>query len=130
MSKLLFEEETFKVIGACINVHKKLGFGFKASTYHQALEKEFLNANIPFKKQKKLPIFYDGEPLDTFFIADFVCYDSVLLEIKSVPTILEQMKQQVINYLKSSNIEVGMLINFGEQSLKWKRFVHTLSIEK
>ena len=130
MSKLLFKEETFKVIGACINVHKKLGNGFSESVYHRAIEKELLNANIPFEQQKKLPIYYDGEPLDTFFIADFVCFDSVLLEIKSVPVILDQMKQQVLNYLKSSQIEVGMLINFGEQSLKWKRFVHTVPIEK
>lgn len=130
MSKLLFKEETFKVIGACINAHKKLGNGFSESVYHKALEKELLNANIPFEQQKKLPIYYDGEPLGTFFIADFVCYDNVLLEIKAVPVIQDQMNQQVVNYLKSSNIEVGLLINFGEQSLKWKRFVHTVPIEK
>lgn len=130
MSKLLFEEETFKVIGACINVHKKLGGGFMESAYHQALEKEFLKSNIPFEQQKKVSIYYDGELLNTFFIADFVCYDTVILEIKSVPNIQDQMKQQVVNYLKSSKIEVGMLINFGEKILKWKRFVNTISIEK
>ena len=130
MSKLISQEETFKVIGACINVHKKLGNGFSEDVYHQAIEKELLNANIPFEQQKKLPIYYDGEPLGTFFSADFVCYEKVLLEIKSVPVILDQMKQQVLNYLKSSQIEVGLLINFGEQSLKWKRLVHTIPIEK
>ena len=130
MSKLLLEQETFKVIGACIQVHKKLGSGFSESVYHQAIEKELLNTNIPFEQQKKVPIYYDGELLDTFFIADFVCYDNVILEIKSVPALQDQMKQQVVNYLKSSTIEVGMLINFGEKSLKWKRFVHTVSIEK
>ena len=61
---------------------------------------------------------------------DFVCFDTILLEIKSVPIILEHMEQQVLNYLKSSSLEIGMLINFGEQSLKWKRFVDTISIEK
>ena len=130
MSKLLYEEETFKVIGACIKVHKKLGNGFSEAVYHRALEKEFLNANIPFEQQKQVPIYYDGEPLGTFFTADFVCYNSVLLDIKSVPVIQDQMQQQVINYLKSSNIEVGMLINFGERSLKWKRFVHTIQVEQ
>ena len=129
MSKLLYEEETFKVIGACINVHKKLGNGFSETVYHQAIEKEFLNANIPFEEQKKVPIYYDGEPLDSFFVADFVCYNNILLDIKLVPNIQDQMQQQVVKYLKSSNIEVGMLINFGEQSLKWKRFVHTISVE-
>lgn len=130
MSKLLFAEKTFKVIGACIKVHKKLGNGFAESVYQQALEKEFLHANIPFEKQKQLPIYYDGELLDEFFIADFVCFEQVLLEIKAVPAIQDPMKQQVLNYVKSSTLEVGMLINFGEQSLQWKRFVHTLPIEK
>ena len=130
MSKLLFAEETFKVLGACINVHKKLGSGFMDSVYHQALEKELLSNNIPFEQQKKVPIYYDGEPLGTFFIADFVCFNTVLLEIKSVPELMDQMKQQVVNYLKSSTIEVGLLINFGEQHLKWKRLVHTIPVEK
>ena len=130
MSKLLYEGETFKVIGACINVHKKLGSGFTASVYQQALEKELVRATIPFEQQKKLPIYYDGAPLNEFFIADFVCYDTVLLAIKSEPAILEHMEQQVLSYLKSSTKEVGLLINFGEKSLKWKRFVHTISIEK
>lgn len=130
MSKLLFEDETFKVIGACIKVHKKLGSGFTEAVYQKALEKEFLNADIPFEQQKKLPIYYDGELLDEFFVADFVCYSNVLLEIKSVPAIQDQMKQHVLNFLKSSNLEVGMLLNFGEKTLKWKRLIHTISIEK
>tara|TARA_R110001583_G_scaffold69696_8_gene197575 strand:+ start:1027 stop:1419 length:393 start_codon:yes stop_codon:yes gene_type:complete len=130
MSKLLLEEETFKLIGASINVHKKLGLGFIESVYHEALKKELLNANIPFEQHKKLPIYYDGKMLNEFFIADFVCYDTIILEIKAVPYIQDQMKQQVVNYLKSSTIEVGMLINFGEKILKWKRLVHTTPIEK
>ena len=95
MSKLVFEEETYVVIGACIKVHKNLGNGFSEATYHEALKKELSKAKIPFEQQKKVPIYYDGEPLDTFFIADFVCYDTVLLEIKSVPNIQDQMHQQV-----------------------------------
>ena len=130
MSKLLYKEETLKVIGACINVHKKLGSGFTASVYQQALEKELVRTTIPFEQQKELPIYYDGAPLNAFFIADFLCFDTVLLEIKSVPVILEHMEQQVLSYLKSSTKEVGLLINFGEKSLKWKRFVHTVAIEK
>lgn len=128
MSKLLFEEETFKVIGACINVHKKLGNGFSEAVYQQAIEKEFLQANIPFEQQKEVPIYYNGEPLNEFFTVDFLCYNNVLLDIKSVLSIQEHMTQQVLNYLKSSHIEIGMLINFGEQSLKWKRLVNTISI--
>ena len=130
MSKLLYKEETFKVIGACINVHKKLGIGFLASVYQLALEKELVNAGIPFEQHKKVPIYYEGEPLDESFSADFVCYNNVLLQIKSVPNIHEHLQQQVLNYLKSSALEVGLLVNFGEKILKWKRFVHTISVEK
>ena len=130
MSKLLFEEETFKVIGACIKVHKKLGSGFTESVYHQILAKELAKAAIPFEQHKKVPIYYEGEPLDESFSADFVCYNNVLLQIKSVPNIHEHMQQQVLNYLKCSALEVGLLINFGEKILKWKRFVHTISVEK
>ena len=130
MSKLLYEEETFKLIGACINVHKKLGSGFSESVYHLILAKELAKEGIPFEQHKKVPIYDEGEPLEESFTADFVCYNNVLVQIKSVPNIQELMNQQVLNYLKSSALEVGLLVNFGEKILKWKRFVHTVSIEK
>jgi len=127
MPKLLFEEETFKIIGTCMTVHKHLGNGFLESVYQEALEKELTKAEIPFERQKKLVVYYDGHKLNKYFVADFVCYDKIILEIKSVSFLAQNLKQQVINYLKSTELEVGLLINFGEKSLTWKRFINTTS---
>ena len=127
MSKLLFEEETYKILGACMTVHKKLGSGFLESVYEEALKKELEKEDIPFETQKKLKVFYDGSPLDKYFKADLVCYDKIILEIKSVAFLNKNLESQVINYLKATNHEVGILINFGEKSLKWKRFINTPS---
>ncbi len=108
-------------------VHKSLGAGFLESVYQEALEKELLKTGIPFERQKKLTVYYDGIKLKKYFIADFVCYDKIILEIKSVSFLAQNLKQQVINYLKTTNHEVGLLINFGEKSLTWKRFINTPS---
>ena len=125
MGKLLFEEETYRIIGACMTVHKNLGSGFLESVYEEALRREFEKEEIPFETQKKLRVFYDGSPLDKYFKADFVCYDKIILEIKSVSFLNKTLESQIINYLKATNHEVGILINFGEKSLKWKRFINT-----
>ena len=125
MSPLLFEEETYKIIGACMKIHKNLGNGFLESVYQEILAKEFAKEKIPFEKEKKLNLFYEGEKLDKYFKADFVCYDKVIVEIKSAAFFNKTMESQVINYLKATNKQVGLLINFGEKSLKWKRFINT-----
>lgn len=87
--------------------------------------KELTNATIPFERQKKLTIHYDGKTMDKYFKADFVCFDKIIVEIKAVNFLNEQINKQLINYLKSLDFEVGLLINFGEKSLKWKRFINT-----
>ena len=122
---LQFEHETFKVIGACMNVHKALGNGFLESVYQEALEKELKKLQIPFVLHKKLQILFDGTPLDKFFVADFVCYNIIILEIKAASFLSQRDSDQVINYLKATGLEVGLLVNFGESSLKWKRFINT-----
>jgi GxxExxY protein len=119
MSPLLLEEETYKIIGACMNVHKNLGSGFLESVYQEVLTKEFKKVEIPFEEQKKLNLFYEGEKLDKYFKADFLCYDEIIVEIKSIAFLHKNLESQVINYLKATNKEVGLLINFGEKSLKW-----------
>ena len=125
MGKLLFEEETFKIIGACMKVHKNLGSGFLESVYQEVLAKEFTKEEIPFEEQKKLNLFYEGEKLNKYFKADFLCYDKIIVELKSVSFLNKSLEGQVINYLKATNKEVGLLINFGEKSLKWKRFINS-----
>ena len=128
MSKLVLEEETYKVIGACIKVHKNLGNGFLEAVYHEAVAKELTRAKIPYERQKKLPIHYDGAELNYNFVADFVCFDKIVVEIKAIEFLNENIKHQTLNYLKSTNLEVGLLINFGETSLTWRRFINTSSI--
>ena len=125
MSTLVFEEETYKILGACIQVHKKLGCGFSAPIYREALAKELTAANIPYVQKKKLPVFYKGTPLKDCFEADFVCYDTIILEIKSLGTIPQNLKQQVLQFLKATQLQIGYLVNFGEQQLTWKRYINT-----
>ena len=122
---LLFEEDTHKIIGACMQVHQKLGSGFLESVYQEALEIEFQKQKIPFIRHQKLPVLFEGKPLNKFFVADFVCYNSIILEIKAAGFFHPDNSKQVLNYLKSTNFQVGLLINFGQPSLKWKRFINT-----
>jgi len=122
---LLLEKETYKIIGACMKVHKALGNGFLESVYQEALEKAFTKEEIPFEQKKKLKIKMGDIDLEKYFVADFVCYDNIILEIKASNFIHKDNESQTINYLKASDLPVGLLINFGQSSLQWKRFINT-----
>ena len=124
-TKLVLEEESYKVLGACIKVHKQLGNGFSEEVYQEALIREMHEAEIPFEHEKKLSIYYNGTKLNTYLTADFVCFQKIMIEIKCLNFINQNAKRQAVNFLKSTNMEVGLLINFGERSLTWKRLVHT-----
>ena len=95
MSDLLFEEETYKIIGACMTVHKNLGNGFLESVYQEALEKELQNNSIPFERQKKLQVWYEDESLEKYFVADFICYGKIILELKAVSFITKDHISQL-----------------------------------
>ncbi|RVT75861.1 GxxExxY protein [Flavobacterium sufflavum] len=123
-SKILFKEESFRIIGACMKVHRSLGAGFLEAVYEEALEKEFLIQNIPFKRQQKLELYYDNEKLNKYYRADFICYDTIILEIKAVTHIPDAFYGQLHNYLKCTNMELGMSINFGMPSLTYKRLIN------
>ena len=124
MDKILFKEESFKIIGACMKVHRSLGAGFLEAVYAEALEKEFLSQNIPFKRQLKLELYYENVKLNKHYRADFVCYDGIILEIKAVVHIPDIFYAQLRNYLKCTNMELGMLINFGMPSLNYKGIIN------
>ena len=115
---LLFEEETKKIINACLEVHNELGNGFLEAVYQEALAIEFDNQNIPYKREKLLPVIYKGKQLDKEYYADFVCFDKIILELKAVSILTVAHKAQVINYLKASDTAIGLLVNFGCNSLK------------
>lgn len=123
--KILYKEESFKIIGACMKVHRLLGAGFLEAVYEEALEKEFLIQNIPFKRQLKLELYYDNQKLKKHYRADFVCYDAIVLEIKAVSHIPDVFYAQLKNYLKCTKMELGMLINFGMPSLIYKRIINS-----
>ncbi len=124
MADLLFKDESYKIIGSCMKVHAELGAGFLESVYQEALEKQFIKDNVPYKKEEKLRIQFDSELLDKYFKADFVCYGSIIVELKATPFIYKKDMDQVLNYLKATNHKLGLLVNFGEKSLTYKRIIH------
>lgn len=123
-NKILYKEESFKIIGACMKVHSTLGSGFLEAVYEEAIEKEFDIQKIPYKKQVKLELYYNDQKLKKHYRADFVCYDNIILEIKAVSQIPSVFNAQLKNYLKCTNMELGMLINFGTSSLTYKRIIN------
>lgn len=80
---ILYKEESFRIIGACMKVHTALGAGFLKSVYHEALEKEFKNQEIEFDIKRKLQVYYNNVPLKKYFIADFICFNKIIIEIKA-----------------------------------------------
>lgn len=124
MSEIFFKNESYLIIGACMAVHKKLGSGFLESVYSEALELEFRKADVPFEREKKLPVFYDDQPLKKYFKADFVCFNAIIIELKATKYLIDADKQQTLNNLKATKFKLGLLINFGTPSLTYKRIVN------
>jgi len=119
---IIYPEESYRIIGCMMRVHRELGCGFLEKVYQEALEREFTTEGIPFQREVNLQIFYRGVPLRQEYIADFVCYGKILVELKAISKISDIEKAQVINYLKATGYELGILANFGETSLKTERF--------
>lgn len=124
MEKILYKDESYQLIGICMNIHSTLGFGFLEAVYCEILEKEFVRMNIPFQREVKLDLYFNGIKLEKQYKADFVCYDDIILEIKSVSFLHENFTKQTLNYLKATEKKLGLLINFGEKSLKYKRIIN------
>ena len=125
MSELILAEETFKIIGACMEVHKTLGNGFLEAVYQEALAKEFGLQGIPFGREKRIAISYKGDILNKQYVADFVCFDKIIIELKALSALSSEHESQLLNYLKATGCKVGLLINFGEKSLTYKRRILT-----
>jgi GxxExxY protein len=124
-SKILYKDESYAIVGACMKVHRALGPGFLEAVYEAVLEKEFIIQNISYKKQVQLDLYYEGVKLKKHYRADFVCYDSIIVELKAVAQIPTVFYAQLQNYLKCTNMELGLLINFGTPSLTYKRIVNS-----
>ena len=124
MTEILFKEESYKIIGACMEVHNKLGSGFLESVYSEALEIEFRKGNIPYEREKKLNVFYENQQLKKYFRADFVCYNSIIIELKASKYSIDADFQQTLNNVKATKFKLGLLINFGTPSLTYKRIIN------
>ena len=122
--KIIYKDESFKIIGICMNIHSIMGHGFLEAVYAEVLEKEFIKNNIPYQREVRLDLFFNGEKLDKKYKADFVCFGDIILEIKTVSFLHENFTRQTLNYLKATNKKLGLLINFGEKSLKYKRIIN------
>ena len=125
INERILSDESYNIIGACMAVHRELGTGFLEAIYQEALEKEFTFRNIPFVREQKLEVHYKGEVLEKSYIADFVCYKEVVVELKAVSSLESVHEAQLINYLKATNSKIGLLINFGQISLQQKRVINT-----
>jgi GxxExxY protein len=124
MSEIILKDESYNIIGACMAVHRELGCGFLEAVDQEALEEEFKLRNISYVREQLLSITYKGKLLNKKYQADFVCYDNIIVELKALSEINSTHQSQLINYLKASNIKLGLLVNFGQRSFETKRVVN------
>lgn len=123
MSEPLYKTEVFKLVGFCMEIHRELGKGHDEVVYKDALVVELRQAGIPFGREQKHEIAYKGIVLPHFYFSDFIVWYKILFEAKAVEQLTEAHIKQVLNYLAASKLEVGLLVNFGADSLEWKRVV-------
>jgi len=117
------DSQTYSIIGAAMEVHKELGYGFLEVVYQLALAKELAACRIPFRKEVQFPVSYKDQELNCYYQADFLCYSDVVVELKALDTLTGQHESQLINYLKAASHKRGLLINFGQKSLQYRRRV-------
>lgn len=123
MSEFLYREDTHRLIGLCMEIHRELGKGHDEVVYKDALVVELNRANVLFARERKFEINYKGVILPHFYYADFVVLDKILFEAKAVEKLTDAHVKQVLNYLAASKLRLGLLVNFGGDSLEWKRVI-------
>jgi len=123
MDKLIYKEESYKIIGCCIEVHKTLGKGFSEIVYKEALEYEFQQNSIPYSRETPCSVPYKGIILRKDLNADFIVYEKIVCEIKAIECLTKSDIRQTLNYLAATKLKLGILVNFGEDSLNSKRIV-------
>ena len=121
---IYYKQESYDVIGAALRVYNNLGCGFLEAVYQEALAIEFDKSGIPYEQEKELKILYNGIELKQSYKTDFLCYDSIVVELKAVSLLEQCHKSQVLNYLHATKSKLGILINFGNhQRLDYQRIV-------
>src|SRR5438105_6230839 len=123
MGELVYKEEVFQLVGVCMEIHRELGKGHDEIVYKDALVVELNHARIPFSRERNYQITYKGVVLQHQYYADFVVWDKILFEAKAVSRLSDAHTKQVLNYLAVSKLRLGLLINFGGDSLEHKRII-------
>jgi GxxExxY protein len=124
VKELIFKEEVYAIVGAAMDVRCQLGRGFLEPVYQEALEIEFRRRRIPFEAQEEIVIYYKGEPLRKKYVADFICYGQIVIELKALDGLCGRDVGQLLNYMKATRFNLGLLINFGSPvRLEWHRYV-------
>lgn len=121
--RLLYGDETFRIRGAIFAVHSTMGQGFLEAVYQECLGLEFAKRGIAFEAQKPLRLTYCGLPLRQTYVADFVCCEHIVIELKAVRALAPEHRAQTINYLRAAGMKIGLLVNFGAASAEIERFV-------
>jgi GxxExxY protein len=124
-SKSKRDPDTFSIIGLAMEVHNTIGPGFLEAVYQEALELELISNQIPHNREEKLNVYYKTQKLKTFYKADFICFENLIVELKSTKQLSAIDEAQVINYLKASGLHKALLINFGAEKLQFKRFIYS-----
>ncbi len=124
MSELIYQDESYAIIGLCMEVHNQLGHGFSEIVYKDALEYELAQNEILYEREKEYSVFYKGILLPHKFYADLTVFDKIIVEVKCVKLLTDEHLSQAINYLKVSKNKLALLINFGRGKLEYKRVVY------
>jgi len=125
-AELIYPEETYLIIGACIEVYNVMGCGFLEAVYQKCLEREFSLRGIPAEAQTRINLTYKGYPIDQEYTPDFVCYGKIIIEIKAEAKLVDVNRAQILNYLNATGFQLGLLVNFGHhKTLEWERFALT-----
>ena len=112
-TRILFKDESYRIVGACFEVYNELGSGFLEAVYQEALRHEFQLQGIPFEEKPEIELYYKGRRLDQTYEPDFLCYGEIIVELKAVKALVDDHRAQTINYLKGTRKKLGLLVNFG-----------------
>lgn len=124
MSELIYKDESYRIMGACFELYKEKGCGFLEAVYQECLEIELDLQGIPFRAQSPMQLTYKGRNLKQRYVADLICYDQILVELKAVSVLTDEHRAQLLNYLHATGHRLGLLINFGHHpKLEWERIV-------
>ncbi len=125
MSEIVLPDESYRIMGACFEVYREMGPGFLEAVYQECLEIEFALQGLPARSQMELPLRYKHRLLRKGYTPDSICYDAIVLEIKAVTELTDIFRAQVLNYLKATNMQLGLLVNFNHHpKLQYERIVN------